>query len=182
MEKLSTEAFTVKVAEALASTPQLWVDIDAREAAEWPSHLGEGMLQIAADEATQTSTGGERNIFTDALYALDVEAVGALIGAGVDVCRWYADPYSVRTLDPVGHVVQSYWDRANTFGGAFARKAWAQRAAECVRMLIDAGASRTVGVWIGPEFAPVLACERLHGCWLTGLESVRPLLQSVAGD
>jgi hypothetical protein len=180
----STEAFTAEVQARLADTPQLHLDIDKREAEDWPNHKGEGMLDLIArgvNKEPHSICVGDANLFSTVLHALDVDAVGALIDAGVDVCQWYTDPYNVQVLDPVGHVVQGYWDWANAFGDTMASKVWAPRAAACIRLLVDAGASQAVAVWVGPEFAPVLQCECLNGIHIGGRETVPSVAVSGRG-
>jgi hypothetical protein len=180
----NTEAFTAEVQARLADTPLLWLDIGRREAEDWPNHKGEGELERIArgvNNEPHSVMAGDPNLFATVLHALDVDALSALIGAGVDVCQWYTDPYGVQVLDPVGHVVQSYWDWANTFGETLASKVWAPRAAACIRLLVDAGASQKVAVWVGPEFSPVQACECMDGIHIQGRETVQSVAVSGRG-
>ena len=107
----------------------------------------------------------------------DVEMVRELLAVGVRADRLYmtidGDPW-----DLVSWALQSYYGRSHAFEKAPAL--WADKCSEIVGMLLAAGGTRLVTVWLGPELAPVLASRFLSGYKVRGSESW-PEIQSELG-
>lgn len=175
-QKTRAECFAIEIKKQLKTTALWYQDIARREALDWIKNPSDGLLDSQVkfvNEDAINMVEREPNMFVEALYAFDVEAVGALISAGANVCQWYTCPYGILNLDPIAHALYSYTMRARVYGDSLARQAWARRCAECVRLLVDAGASQWVAEYVGPECAPVLACDCLRGIQIRGLESVK---------
>lgn len=160
------QTFTQQVQTAIASVSCDLLAIYQREATEWPNLCSEGDLARHVELVNSAPINADYRepcMFVDALRAFDIEALSAMIHKGVNVAQWYSDAWGLNEQDPIAQVVDSYRDRAVIFGTDYAAQAWANRCAECIALLVSAGASTVVHTFIGPEFEPVKLNPYMQG-------------------
>lgn len=142
---------------AVMNAPAMLIEIETRESAAWAADDRAGCLDSQVRWCNSNSVHStELNLFVDALYSFDVEALRALIDAGANVTQLYSCNQQMIDMDPVAHVLFAYTMRARIYGGELAARAWACRAAQCAVLLLDSGASPYADTWVGLECEPVI--------------------------
>jgi hypothetical protein len=158
--------------------------MEVREAAQWVA----GGAHQTAERLCSTVEGinlrGHNRpdwsrLILDACGQFDVEMVRALLGVGVRADQLYTD-HDGNPWDLATWTLQSYIFRAQVFQDAPAL--WADKAAEIAALTIAAGGPQWLGVWIGPELAPVLVSRHLDGLALRGGESWQELQDELGLD
>ena len=154
---------------AVTNAPTALIEMETRESAGW---VADGQAGILESQVTWCNSNPlhatESNLFVDALYAFDVDALRAQIEAGANVVQLYSCDQGMVDMDPVAHVLFGYTTRARIYGGELAARAWACRAAQCVALLLDAGASPFADTWIGAECELVLGLVNMAGLSVYG--------------
>lgn len=166
-----------KANAAMLSGGSQWVAFNQREAALYVAMTdAEKAEQLCTTVEGINTRGYNRpdwaDTLLDAVSGLDVDMVRELLNAGVKADQTYVCEQG-NLWDIGSYALFTFGIRAHVFPRA--TELWAERCAQIVAMSVNAGGPRWLSVWLGPEVAPVLACDCLRGLGLRGDESFEEL-------
>lgn len=161
-----------------------WAQMEVREGAGWVAggaqYKSESLCSMVEGIAARGHNRPDwGSVILNACRHFDVEMVRVLLAAGVRADQLYTDAEGY-LWDLATCAMQSYQGRAQSFEDAPAL--WADKCAEIVALTVAAGGPQWLGVWLGPEFAPVLASRHLRGVKLQGWESWQELQYELGAE